>query len=214
MPKKSIVKIGQKYNHLIIISEKQMISNKTVVECLCDCGSKIIVNLGNLKNGNTKSCGCLRKQRRAFSEEHKNKISQSNIGKTMSLQARYKNMHTSLKYNVQNDWLLSFKDIDKLRFLNRMVAKPKSRLSNSDYIAFIEKYYYDRRFNLLYANWLQGNKEKYLKPSLDHVIPFSKGGRAEINNLQIITWFENRCKNDLTQEEWNKLKNNIKEYFV
>jgi hypothetical protein len=26
--------------------------------------------------------------------------------------------------------------------------------------------------------------------------------------------FENRCKNDMTQAEWNMLKNNIKEYIL
>ncbi len=30
--------------------------------CRCDCGKKIIIQGGNLKNGHTKSCGCLRKE--------------------------------------------------------------------------------------------------------------------------------------------------------
>ena len=31
-------------------------------ECKCDCGNKIIVSKGSLKNGHTKSCGCYREE--------------------------------------------------------------------------------------------------------------------------------------------------------
>lgn len=54
-----------------------------------------------------------------------------------------------------------------------------------------------------------------MKPSLDHIVPKSKGGSLNnIDNLQFLTWFENRAKNDLTQEEWNSIKNNIGDYFI
>lgn len=31
--------------------------------CLCECGTEVLVQTDNLKNGNTKSCGCLQKQK-------------------------------------------------------------------------------------------------------------------------------------------------------
>ena len=31
-------------------------------ECQCDCGNIVYVNGTSLKNGNTKSCGCLAKE--------------------------------------------------------------------------------------------------------------------------------------------------------
>ena len=36
----------------------------------------------------------------------------------------------------------------------------------------------------------------------------------DVDNLQFLTWFENRAKNNLSQEEWNKIKENIGDYLV
>lgn len=35
----------------------------------------------------------------------------------------------------------------------------------------------------------------------------------ELYASPILTWFENRCKNDMSQEEWNNIKSNIKDYL-
>ncbi len=52
--------VGARFNHLIVVSEKIKYKYNRKVECLCDCGNKCIVSLGNLKNNHTKSCGCIR----------------------------------------------------------------------------------------------------------------------------------------------------------
>ena len=31
-------------------------------QCLCDCGNRVVVGANNLRNGNTHSCGCLKKK--------------------------------------------------------------------------------------------------------------------------------------------------------
>ena len=36
----------------------------------------------------------------------------------------------------------------------------------------------------------------------------------DLNNLQILTWFENKSKRSLSQEEWNEKKKIIKEYLI
>lgn len=52
---------GKRYGKLVVV-ERADDDNRGKVRwrCLCDCGHEIFVNAYNLKNGHTKSCGCLR----------------------------------------------------------------------------------------------------------------------------------------------------------
>ena len=55
--------IGQRFGSLEVIEfARRNNSNKLVYRCKCDCGNEIEVIGQHLKNGNTKSCGCYRKQ--------------------------------------------------------------------------------------------------------------------------------------------------------
>ena len=54
----------------------------------------------------------------------------------------------------------------------------------------------------------------YKKPSIDHIIATSVGGTNCLDNLQFLSWFENRCKNNMSQIVWDNIKDNIEEYFV
>lgn len=67
---------------------------------------------------------------------------------------------------------------------------------------------------LLQGDCLELMKDKYLVPSIDHIVPKTKGGNDEVNNLQVLSWFENRAKNNMTQAEWNKMKLYVKEYLI
>lgn len=59
--------IGKKFGRLTVLSKYDN-SNDTkrnagiYWNCVCDCGNHKIVQEANLKSGNTKSCGCLRKE--------------------------------------------------------------------------------------------------------------------------------------------------------
>jgi hypothetical protein len=128
----------------------------------------------------------------------------------------YNNMATHLRFDVSFEWLLQFEDFNKLKLLNDAITNRGNRWSvNTEwYKQYLLKFYCDLQFNYIYDNWCKGGYETYKKPSLDHIIPISKGGTNNLDNLQFLSWFENRCKNDMTQDEWNILKLNIKEYFT
>ena len=53
---------GQKFNKLTVLHRLEKISPVTWV-CQCDCGNICNVQSANLKNGHTKSCGCLQKEK-------------------------------------------------------------------------------------------------------------------------------------------------------
>ena len=58
-----VMMIGKKFGRLTVsalIDEKRDGSRQFWYKCLCDCGSEIEVRGTSLRNGDTKSCGCLR----------------------------------------------------------------------------------------------------------------------------------------------------------
>lgn len=52
--------VGQKFTRLRVISKNGMNAHgQSTWDCICDCGETRVVNVGALRSGNTKSCGCL-----------------------------------------------------------------------------------------------------------------------------------------------------------
>ena len=49
---------GQRFGRLIAIKSTRVQGKQTYWECMCDCGSVVEISLGNLRSGNTTSCGC------------------------------------------------------------------------------------------------------------------------------------------------------------
>lgn len=55
------VKVGDKYNRLLVIAEAERDKyGHNQFLCRCDCGTETTVSVYSLRNGNTKSCGCLK----------------------------------------------------------------------------------------------------------------------------------------------------------
>ena len=57
---KKIEMKGQKFGKLTALKEVGAKNRCITWKCQCDCGKKTIVAGISLRNGNTKSCGCLK----------------------------------------------------------------------------------------------------------------------------------------------------------
>jgi hypothetical protein len=58
---------GQRFGRLTAIAGKRKLDRNRVTRttwwrCICDCGSLIEIRAKSLRNGNTRSCGCLRQE--------------------------------------------------------------------------------------------------------------------------------------------------------
>ena len=54
--------IGVRYGMLIVLEASPLRQNrKRIWRCSCDCGGEALVTTGNLRSGNSKSCGCEKK---------------------------------------------------------------------------------------------------------------------------------------------------------
>ena len=162
-------------------------------------------------------------RKRPVSDSHRQHISNACKGRTtwskgrrMPKSSLYKNMKAHLRFEVTLEFLQQFEGIEKLKMLNRMATSRNGRfnIADEDYQAYVLRFYYSDAFDKIYRRWLASGKKKYFRPSIDHITPISRGGGHDIENLQILTWFVNRCKNDMSQEEWNEIKENIGDYFV
>lgn len=162
-----------------------------------------------------------RNKRRVFTEEHRKKISEATkgrvgawLGKKMPEEVNRKNMVAKLsRPSVTLEILNKYEDFERLKFLNGVIARHRKEFqSDEKYISYLDKFYYDKTFNTLYDNWINSGKNKWYMPSIDHINPKSKGGLCDLDNIQFLTWFENRAKAEMSQQEWDifKKKTNTK----
>lgn len=163
------------------------------------------------------------KAKKVFSKAHKEAISKSckgrktwSEGRKMPKASLYRNMAAHIRFDVSSEYLEQFEDIEKLKFLNKVLTRRGGRFDfcTEQYKAFIEHFYNDDQFNTIYAKWLDSGRDKWLMPSIDHINPKAKGGRNNLSNLQFLTLFENRAKCDMSQEDWDNVKANIKDYIL
>jgi hypothetical protein len=54
---------GQRYGKLVCLRPVGKQQKNTLWWCVCDCGKEMAAKGGNLRNGNTKCCGCVRSER-------------------------------------------------------------------------------------------------------------------------------------------------------
>lgn len=50
---------NQRFGRLVVKEYVGRVNNNTMWKCICDCGNEVVVNAYSLRNGKTRSCGCL-----------------------------------------------------------------------------------------------------------------------------------------------------------
>lgn len=97
-PRPSLV--GEKFARLTVVELDHVEKSRRYWRCQCDCGNTTVVREGNLKNGITKSCGCLRKESVEHQKVNVKKIKpKKNEGGVYFLQAG----EIKLKYNYESE---------------------------------------------------------------------------------------------------------------
>lgn len=153
-------------------------------------------------NGNysQKTCGCGRKERAFLA---------------------------SSRPDLKEEHLIPYReDFEKFLMVHKLLTNNTDKYYTNcpidEYTNALNILYNDINFNLIYKFWIKQEKNHntyydWAKPSLDHIIPKSRGGTNQIDNLQILTVFENLAKRDMTQDEWGKFKketNTKSDYFI
>lgn len=54
---------GRKYGKLTVLRRSDRTGKYVYFDCICDCGNEVTVRATDLKDGTTKSCGCIKKEK-------------------------------------------------------------------------------------------------------------------------------------------------------
>lgn len=184
--------------------EKTINYSGTLMYCQClNCGRTDLVQVKFsylTPNGNyhQETCGCGRKERAFLA---------------------------SSREGLDNSFLKEFPDFNYYLFVHKFLTSSTDKYYiHCDIIEYQEAityFYYDEQLKLIFDFWKQqeqyNTQYDWSKPSLDHLIPKSKGGTNKLNNLQALTVFENLAKRDMTWQEWTEFKqltNTKSDYFL
>lgn len=172
--------------------------------CQCECGNLVKVPTTYLtgnSNYTQTSCGCDRKKK-AF--------------------------QATSYIDISDEYLDFYEDFEKFLLIHKALIRTSGndgqyyKNNNDEYKIIIDYFYNDPQFNAIYNFWLSHKLENetfydWAKPSLDHIIPSSKGGTNTLDNFQFLTTFENLAKRDMTMTEWKNFKqktNTTSDYFI
>lgn len=86
--------IGDRYGRLTVIKEVEPKAKKRYFLCKCDCGQEKEIYMNSLRNGTTKSCGCLKKEQAV--KTHTKDLSNQRFGRLVAKKIVGKNEEKSV----------------------------------------------------------------------------------------------------------------------
>lgn len=94
---------GQKFGRLTVLYRTNPINNTSGVcwKCQCDCGNILTVRANSLKTGNTKSCGCYKKEK--ISQVHSKDLMGQKFGRLTVLERVGSNIHGKALWKCKCD---------------------------------------------------------------------------------------------------------------
>ena len=211
MPKKLDL-LNQKFGRLLVIEAAPNIKGRTAWKCRCDCGKEINVTTKSLRDGNTKSCGCLHKE--TVSKIFSKNISNQKFGKLLAVEPTKERNHGSIIwkclcdcgniYYVSAERLLSGNTLSCGCLHLKGNAKIKNILQNNNILYISEypirinniNYYFD--FAILNEN----NEIDYII-EYDGILHFEQDNYHGWNNKE--NW-EKTKRNDEIKNQWCKDK--------
>lgn len=93
--------MNQKFGRLLVIDTAPNKNGRTAWLCQCECGNKIIVTTKSLRDGNTRSCGCLHKE--IVSKQFSKDITNQRFGNLIALKPTNKRRHGSVVWECACD---------------------------------------------------------------------------------------------------------------
>jgi 5-methylcytosine-specific restriction endonuclease McrA len=209
----------QKFGRLtaIRVVGKSIARRESIWLCKCDCGIEKPIQLGSLRSGQAKSCGCLQQEIR--SESHKNHIAGLRSGKLIAISPTNRKVRGVImwlcqcdcgkkkevsSYNIKSGHTISCgcarlkrdryrkKEIREKKLFHQNNRRAKQLNAGGTFTTEQVKELYEKQHGNCAICF---NGVEYEEIARDHVMPLAKGGSNDISNIQILCYDCNSKKN-------------------
>lgn len=222
--------IGNKYGRWTVVSFSHKAQRGCSWNCICDCGNGKIVNEGVLRNGKSKSCGCLKKEK-SIERLSKNLVGEK-FGKLTAIERlpNFKGIYTHYYckcdcgniVNVRGSALTTSNTIscgchmkdtvmiraDAVRMFNKIVVKgniAEIYLSNTDKVAIIDTDDVDKVKNFYWCIRTGGyaGAKKYNKVVMLHRLIANNTTKNPTDHKNRNKLDNRKCNLHITTHEYN-----------
>ncbi len=176
---------GNKYGRLTVagLSKKRSPDGNLLWNCDCKCGNKVRVRTASLKNGNTKSCGCLKINNLSGKNNHQAQRMISECGTWIPASDPW-SMRASriMSYSRRENIPMGFKNVGEFVIYLKSIAPKTCPV-------------FGKRLT-------KGKDQSHdWSPSVDKIIPYKGYVRG---NIQVISYKANKMKQDANRAELRK----------